>query len=245
MAPTLQFTFSDKMLASSPRSMPVYTATIAARYLEIPTATIRAWFFGMTYGNNKASKFEPIFDPADAVNKLLSFDNLAEAYVYRLMRTQGLQASKIRKALEAVAREFNNEHPLVENRFLTDGIELFVKTVDGAECVSSDKLFFDWYQASLDRVDWEDSIFARFFPITRSVPHTQVEHQPKAILIDPRIAFGATAVASCKVTTKAIGDRYFSGESISELSDDYGCDLLDIEEAVRTEWKFSRGTRAA
>lgn len=224
--------------------MPVYTAKTAGHYLDIPSTTIRAWFFGTTYGK-KTAKFEPIFEPADRANKLLSFDNLAEVYVYRLMRTRGLAASKIRRALAVVAKEFDNEHPLVENRFLTDGMELFVSTVDGTKCVSSDSIFFDWYQASLDRVDWENSIFARFYPITRSIPHTQIEGLPKAILIDPNIAFGATAVASCKVPTKAIGDRYFSGESISELSSDYGCELLDIEEAVRTEWKFSRGTRAA
>lgn len=232
------------MFSASARAMPAYTAALASRYLDIPTATIRAWFFGMSY---KGGRFSPILSPADEQNKLLSFENLAEAYIYRLMRTRQVEPKKIREALCKVGEELGCSRPLLHKQFLTDGANVFIETAFGPKCITSKQLFFDWHTESLERVEWADSTFARFYPVTW-LSATTVESlsvAPKSVLIDPEFGFGATVIASRRVPTKVIADRYFGGEDIALLVEDFCCATVDIEEAIRSEWKFSRGSRAA
>lgn len=245
--PRLRIELSESLLAAPARAMPAYTAAQAARYLDIPQTTVRAWFFGTSHSRGR---FEAILRPADEVNKLLSFENLAEAYVYRSMRkVSGLSPEKIRIALSEVARRFKCERPLLQQRFMTDGAEVFIESAfDDPSCVTTNQLFFEWYIDSLKRVEWEDSVFARFYPVTWkcSGPSDPVLHSaPKRIVIDPEFAFGATVVASCMTPTRPIAERYFSGESIDELSEDFRCSTTDIEEAIRSECKFSRVQSAA
>jgi uncharacterized protein (DUF433 family) len=55
------------------------------------------------------------------------------------------------------------------------------------------------------------------------------------VVIDPKIGFGHPVLAGRGVPTIVIAQRYKAGESIASLMRDYGCEQVEIEEAIRCE----------
>ena len=55
------------------------------------------------------------------------------------------------------------------------------------------------------------------------------------MVIDPRIAFGRLTIAGTGIVTDILKERYKAGDSIEDLAEDYDCDRLSIEEAIRCE----------
>ena len=55
------------------------------------------------------------------------------------------------------------------------------------------------------------------------------------MLIDPRISFGKPVLVGVGVPTAVIADRFDAGESVGELAKDYGCEALDIKQAIDYE----------
>ena len=69
------------------REAPVYTASEAGRYLQLPPSTVRAWTFGQRYGKGTtASAFQPVIEPANRETRRLSFLNLIELLVLAAIR---------------------------------------------------------------------------------------------------------------------------------------------------------------
>ncbi|WP_164102573.1 DUF433 domain-containing protein [Candidatus Laterigemmans baculatus] len=239
--PTLKFDVSDALAEGDVRSQPAYSAALAGRYLNIPVSTINAWFFGMPYGRRGQKKhFEPVLSPADSTSKLLSFENLGEALVFRTFRrNHNLALPMIREALEKVSEKLGIQRPLVHHVFFTDGARLFVehagKYIDAQRF---DQLLLPDAQLVMNRIEWnqDNDEMRRLFPITRS----SYADSPKIIVIDPEFAFGATTIVDRGIPTRPIRERWMAGESVHELSIDYRCEPRAIEEALRSEAKFSR-----
>lgn len=239
--PTLKFKITDALLNAGIRSQPAYTPALAHRYLNIPVSTISAWFFGMPYGKQgKKRQFEPILKPADPESKLLSFENLGEALVLRTFRTEHkLAVPMIREALERVSGKLGIDRPLIHQVFFTDGARLFVeyagKYIDAERF---DQLLLPDAELVMNRIEWnrDNDEMRRLFPITR----IGFEDSPKLIVIDPEFAFGATTIVDRGIPTRPIRERWMAGESVHELSVDYRCKVEEIEEALRSEAKFSR-----
>src|SRR6266700_23099 len=86
--------------------------------------------------------------------------------------------------------------------------------------------------AHLRRVEHDPTgLTARLYPFTRK----RQPDEPKIIVIDPRVSFGRPTITGTGITTSIIAERYKAGESVDELSQDYGCEREHIEEAVRCE----------
>jgi uncharacterized protein (DUF433 family) len=71
----------------------------------------------------------------------------------------------------------------------------------------------------------------RLYPFT-SPNHTETS---RSIVIDPTIAFGRPVLARRGIPTVVIAQRYKAGESMDSLVKDYGCEQVEIEEAIRCE----------
>ncbi|MGH7138121.1 MAG: hypothetical protein ACREHD_20410 [Pirellulales bacterium] len=110
------------------REMPVYGIPQAAHYLQIPVATLRSWVLGRDYPTGRGKRrFKPVIALPDKKNPLLSFFNLAEAHVLSaLRRDHSIRLQDIRSALNYIQNELGAAHPLLDYRFETDGIALFV-----------------------------------------------------------------------------------------------------------------------
>ncbi len=229
--------FDPTKAFDDPREMPAYGIPNAARYLQLPQATLRSWVIGRDYATESGMKrFKPIIVPPDPRAGLLSFFNLAEAHVLGgFRRRQRLSLPHIRSALKYVARKFDARHPLIDQRFETDGVKLFVRELDKLVDASAyGQVVMQDVMSHLERLEWEDRIVARLYPFTRA----QGVASPKCVFIDPRYSFGQPVLSVSHIATAAIADRYRAGESVEELADDYGCERLEIEEAVRYELRL-------
>ncbi len=229
--------FDVRTLANfgDPREVPTYSISEAAHYLNIPVATIRAWVRGTSYNTAGGKKrFRRVIHVPNRNHPFLSFFNLAEAHVLRSLRTDyNVPLRHIRTALDYVKREVGWSRPLIEERFQTDGVSLFVERLGRLIDVSADGqlVIRGLVESHLERLEWEDDLVARLYPFTS----TQFVNAPKAVFMDPRYSFGRPVLKECGIATAIIAERYKAGDSIKHLAKDYDCPPLEIEEGLRCE----------
>ncbi|WP_414755550.1 DUF433 domain-containing protein [Anabaena sp. CCY 9910] len=221
---------------TDPRDIPTYSIRDAARYLRIPVATIRAWTVGRRYPISNGSNFsKPLIPIHNRKPRLLSFTNLVEVHVLRAIRKHHkIDLRKVRDALDFIDEEFQTSHPLARERFLTDGVDLFIEKYGSLINASKNEQteLKDAFNAHLERIEPDDTGLAiKLYPFTRS----QEEDNPRFVVVDPRIAFGRLAIVGTGISTRVLAERYQAGESIESLAYDYDCDRLMIEEAIRCE----------
>ena len=218
------------------RWLPAYSLAEAARYLRLPLPTLRAWVVGRTYATGGGPRRSP---PALAIARakpaMLSFVNLAEAHVLAaITRDHDVPLQRVRPALAFLARRFGSPHPLIDRIFETDRHDLFVR--EAGRLVNVSRAGQVALGATLDlflsRIEWDATgIAARLFPFTgRAESGT-----PRAVVIDPNLAFGKPVLANTSVPTVIVAERFKAGESLAALAADYGRDPLDIQEAIRCE----------
>jgi len=230
--PKYMFEYDD------PREMPAYGIKEAAHYLQIPAATLKSWVSEREYPTKIGPKvFAPLIMLPKNDTPLLSFFNLAEVHVLSAFRRDfNIEMKKIRNALIYVKRQFDWSHPLIEQKFETDGVALFIERLSKVIDVSADgQIVMDTVRAHFGRLDRVDNIVARLYPFTRS----EIENSPKSVMIDPRFSYGRPCLVKSHISTAVIAERYKAGDSIDELASDYGCIRLEIEEGLRCEFSIS------
>ncbi len=222
----LAFDPADLVNITDPREMPAYTVPEAAWALRMPPSTVRSWFFG-----NK-DQFEPLLIPALAEPALLSFNNLVEVFVLRSLRTKdGISMRHARKALSRVENELQRPRPLLRESFRTDGVRLFIEAYGGTQDAETGQRAL--FEEHLRRVAFDEGgIAAKIFPFTR--PEGSAE-DPMSVVIDIRRSFGRPIVDRIGVPTEVINDRWWAGDTAALLAEDYRCELIDIEEAIKYE----------
>lgn len=215
---------------------PAYSLTEASRYLLIPPATLRSWVAGRKYPTDSGPKFfRPVIELPDNVRSGLSFVNLVEAHVLdAIRRHHQVPLSKIRQAIHYLRKQFSSKHPLAEQRFETDGLDLFIdKFGQLINVTDSGQLALrELLKAHLHRVEHDEAgTVVRLYPFTRK----RDLREPKLVVIDPHISYGRPVLVGTGIPTAIIAERYKAGESIDELAEDYGRSRNEIEEAIRCE----------
>ncbi len=218
------------------RDIPAYGLSEASHYLGIPKATLRSWVLGRHYPIEAGKQFfRPIIELPDKEKPLLSFVNLVEAHVLEAIRQRhGIKFWRVRGAVEYLERHLDSRHPLVEQRFVTDGADLFVEQFGRLVNISREGQLAikELIQTYLRRIERDSAGFPiRLYPFTRE----RKPDEPKTIVIDPYISFGRPVLAGTGIATTIIAQRYKAGESIEELAEDYGRPTSDIQEAIRCE----------
>lgn len=221
---------------------PAYLVSDAARYLRIPTPTLRSWLKGRTYDTKSGKQTsEPLIQRPDPALAQLSFTNLVEAHVLRIIReTHQVRLEKVRQALDYMGQQFDTAHPLVMKRFQTDGVDLFVDqiTEDQTKALvnvsrGGQYAMRETLKHLLTRVEWNaKGVASRFFPITDLVTDPQSD---KIIFLDPSIRFGRPVVAGKGVPTGAIVDLYNAGDTIEDIAYEFDCTPSQVKEAIRFE----------
>jgi uncharacterized protein (DUF433 family) len=214
--------------------LPAYTIREAAHYLQLPVATLKSWVLGRHYPTKSGRQFfAPVIDLADKKVGVLSFVNLVEAHVLcAFRRTHEIELRKIRSALKYVRAQFGSGHPLIDQRFETDGARLFVQKLGVLVDASAEgQIVMETIRPYFKRLEFSGDSVVRLYPFTRST----VEDSPKSVFIDPRYSFGRPSLTRSHVPTAVIADRYKAGDSVEDLAKDYGCSRLDIEEGLRCE----------
>jgi uncharacterized protein (DUF433 family) len=225
------------------RELPNYRLPEAAHYLRIPQSTLRVWIFGGAYGTAAGRRVSrQIITIAGEAPPRLSFVNMVEAHVLSAIRYHHrVTLANVRRAVEYMMREFGSRHPLAEEQFQTDGVNLFVERL-GLLNVSAPGQFAmpEILRALLRRIERDERGLAiRLYPLSRRpallAGTPALDASPRMIVIDPRVAFGRPVLSGTGVTTLSIAERFDAGESIQTLARDYGRPHEEIEEAIRCE----------
>jgi uncharacterized protein (DUF433 family) len=221
------------------RKLPNYRLPEAAHYLRLPVSTLRMWLLGQDYGTSDGRRVSrPLITIAADDPPRLSFVNMVETHVLSAIRYQhGVSLQAVRRAVEYLTREFHSLHPLADEQFQTDGINLFVERL-GLLNVSAPGQFAmpEILRALLRRIDRDEhGLAVRLYPFSRRPLPAALDSSPRAVVIDPRVSFGRPVLAGTGITTLSIAERFDAGESIESIADDYGRPRAEIEEAIRCE----------
>lgn len=222
-----------------PREIPAYGIAEAARYLDMPPSTLRSWTIGQTYKyRGEENWFEPVIEIADPERKYLSFFNLFEAYICdALRRDHKISLGQIRSAIKLIETRLDPQgaHPLLDQRFATVGVNLFidwygeligVRNPDQANMRS----VLEGYLKRVDRDKFGKVM--RLYPFTRE---PRISDDPRVVVIDPTVMFGRPVIVGTRVATAMVYQRWKAGEGIETLAEDYARPIPDIEEALRCE----------
>lgn len=218
---------------------PAYRASEAARILALPAGTVNAWCFGHDYRHHDGTpkQFRRVIEPAQLKRRELSFVNLCELHLLAVIRRHhGVKLAKVRQAISFLRRELGVPRPLATQKFLTNGVALFVEHAGELLNVSEQgqQALRDDFELALARIE-----FGRhggpvlLFPFTRDA--SQRDNQPRSVLVDPARSFGRPVVAGAFVRTEVVEQRFRAGDTIAEMAEDYAVSAATVEEALRFE----------
>lgn len=206
--------------------IPAYRVGEAARYARTSSQTVTNWHKPRGVSPGTLSRRKPRSE--------LSYLQLIEVGVAAAMRDAGVTLAKIREAREYMANEFQSEFPLAEYRFQTDGKQLFIDYDQIAGTKYSEKLLAVNKRGQLG---WTEILRQRLkefeYDGSEIVLRWKVAGANNPITIDPRVSFGAPSVDG--IPTWVVKERWASGESIDDISGDFGITGKLVEAALKFE----------
>jgi DNA-binding transcriptional MerR regulator/uncharacterized protein (DUF433 family) len=219
----------------------LYTPTEAARYLGVPSQTLRNWVRGGTvpHPDRPDTLFRAVVASVAAPrgHAAIPFVGLAEAYTLRALREAGVPLQRIRPALDALTSEFGIEHALASQRLYTDGAEVLF---DYAETTSDDnaaeavrelvvarhgqRVFADVVQDYLRRVTFEAG-YAQVLPLPG---YTEAK-----VVVDAGRGFGQPIFLHGGARLEDVMDLFDAGEPLNVVAEEFGVPEPELEEALR------------
>lgn len=215
------------------REFPRYSVSEAAFYIRMPASTLRAWTRGQDYVTRGIHRtFEPVIDPADPENKLLSFYNLVEAHVLRSTVESGVPLRNMRKALGYIRRTIPGKHPLLTHDFEVSGKDAFIEHLGMTICATREG------QLAIRRII--EQHLRRVIRDERGLPLRIFPIHSRRLAIDPLFASGKPIVRDRGITASVLWARNKTGESIPEIAKDYGLKTIEVKEAIADYgWKVA------
>ncbi len=216
----------------------LFTVAEAARFLGVPTTTFATWAKG--YVRRPPSRPAVIGAPivtsfaAEHGYPSIPFVGLAEAMVLAAFRHGGVSLQHIRRAVAIIEREVGLEHALASQRLYTDGAVILYDYAEAeqdeqlgglTEVVSRQRVFAPVVEEYLKRIEYgKDGWAVRVVSPATTRP---------VVLVDPKRSFGQPIFIRGGVRVEDVLDRWRAGESLAEVSDDFGVLGEDVEDILR------------
>jgi uncharacterized protein (DUF433 family) len=193
---------------------------------------LRRWVSGYSYRRgNKHTKHPPLLRDV-ASDSALSFFDLLEAAFIAAYRNQGISLQSLRRALDFASKELALDRPLLYHRFLHDGKDLFAEYAaesgeKGLLNISrgGQSTWPEMVWEYLKELEYELDIAIRWWPLGPQ----------RTVMIDPRFNFGRPIVASRKIRTEILAERWRADEPIKLIADDFRLSPQEVEDALRYE----------
>lgn len=240
----------------NPVGVPLYTLLDVARYLHVPTWTAialvrRHWFhphpefffdlmwrFPHRYPRDDVAPD----DSHPALRERITFRQFAEVFVrafvvQSLTELEEVEASRQDRGTDFAQRlweaafRLHLEPVLFGPGASKEGVERllapFAELLEEADV----RWMRKWLLLRLERVEVVESVPVRLYPFSRS----PAENSPRTIVMDPQIRFGRPTLAGHGIPTDILFQRHQAGDSVAELTEDYGLTAAEVEEAIRYE----------
>ena len=206
--------------------VPFYGIGEAARYAGTSPQTAARWH---NAGNTA------VF-PRRASRADLSYLQLVELAVVAAMRSEGVKLKDIRSARDYMAQKFGSEFPFAEYRFKTEGHRVLMELREHDRSIGRD------FDKSIiadagGQLAWDAMLADKFAEFDYEgeglAIRWHVAGRESPVVIDPRVAFGAPLVSG--VPTWVLKGRWTAGESVTEITEDFGVSEEETQAALRFE----------
>jgi uncharacterized protein (DUF433 family) len=222
--------------------VPLYTVAEAARIVDVPPTTLATWAKGYVRrppgGAEVGAPVVTFMSPDRPGEPSVPFVGLVEALVLAAVRRSGVPMQRVRPALLALQRELGIEHALASRKLYTDGAELLFDyaesrrdTPEGRSVLdlvvvrSGQRVFTEVIAAYLRRIDYASDGYPQLIHVP-AYEHAEV-------VVDPKRAFGAPVFERGGARVEDVLGRFWAGESLDELGDEYGVPADQLEDVVR------------
>jgi uncharacterized protein (DUF433 family) len=217
-------------------SAPAYSAVEAARILSVNYTTLMYWIAGRRYHS-------ALIRLASSTPPELSFVNLIECHALKALTIRyRVRLQRIRSGLETLKKTFDSEHPLLDERFRTDGIDLFIQESADSVPVNLSKggqlTLKEIMDVYLQRVVWDADGIVKYYPFV----YKERPNEPKIISMTPMISFGKSVIDGTGIATAVIASRFAAREDPKSLAHEYGRSEQEIWEAIRWEGEYRKAS---
>ena len=223
--------------------VPLYTFAEAARALDVSPTTLATWGRGYTRRppGRRPVVGAPIITALAEVHRgepSIPFVGLAEGMVLAAMRQARVPMQRVRPALDVLSKEMGITHALASKRLFTDGAELLYDYAEESSdpdagvakqlvvVRNGQHLFVEVVQRYLRRIEYSP---ADGYAQLIRLPAYQVAE----VVADPTRSFGQPIFARGGARVADVLGRFWAGEELIAIADDYGVPLTDIEDVVR------------
>ncbi len=218
--------------------IPLFTLADAERIVGAPAATTRRWLEGYAFSHKgerrtKGPRLGPSAKRVEGV-LLMSFLDLVEVRMARIMRRQGVSWPHIDRAAAFFREAWHNPHPFALQRFRSDSRLVFVELGRGIGDNSllqlgTDQFVFDALieQSLFDILDFrEDGVPWRLWPHGRDA----------GVVVDPARSFGRPILDAQGVSVRMIAAAYAANDNqIERVARWFGISVEAVEAAIRYE----------
>lgn len=221
---------------------PLYTIAEASAFLGVHPSTLTTWAKGYErrLPGRKVVRGKAIVHALPAPPKFPSipFVGLTEGLVVQAFRRSGVSMQHIRKAVYHLKREMELEYALASKRLYADGVRvLFDYAQEKSDeelggltvVVSQQRVFVPVVREYLECITYGDDDW----PTLLRSPVTRV------VAADPKRSFGQPIFIHGAAPVEAVIDRWEAGDTIAELSADFGVPERDIEDALRARLRVA------
>lgn len=206
-------------------TLPTYTVAEAGRYARAKPQTVGYWFRG---GETSGSAL-----PGRKAGERLNYFEAVEVAFVAAFRSYGVRLRNLREARAYFQTLLQTEYPFAAQRFYTEGTRVLrewgirQELSDFTEVVIGDEhgqlAWAGLLGEKFHTFDYERGLALRWHVAGRESP----------VQIDPRISFGAPSVHG--IPTWAMRGRMLAGESVAEISDDFGLEEHDVTAGLEFE----------
>ena len=225
--------------ANDPRvSLRLFTVTEAAGWLTVPRSTFHGWVHGYEHRppGGRAVVGGPIVLSLESARgqPAVPFLGFVEGLVLNAFRRAGVPLQRIRPALDRLDQELGLRHALASDRLTTDGVEVLydygaVLDPEGiGELVTvrnGQRVFAPVVREYLRRIRYSEDHWAE-----------QVElpgYAVARVVVDLRVAHGRPVLERARIPVEDVLHRWIAGDSMAELSDDFGLAGAELEDIIR------------
>lgn len=223
-------------------SVGLYTFQEASRLTNASPQDLRRWLNGYSHKvlhSEGRVKHAPLWETELAEQEIegISFHDLLEVRFVQAFRKHGVSLQTIRAASEQARALFNHPYPFTCKRFQTDGRSIFATAMEETgetellDLAKRQFAFTKIIEPSLYRgIEFgSDELASHWYPMPRS----------KAVVLDPRIAFGKPVVTSGNIRTSILYDAFKAEENKPFVAKLYDVPLSAVESAIRFEERLA------
>jgi uncharacterized protein (DUF433 family) len=207
-------------LHRDPRETPIYSVAEAAAYVGVARGTLRHWIKPPTNGGRAVIEV--------STEGQLSFYNLLEAHVLRVVTKRTTWLRRVRLGVEQLRREAPEDpHPLLNRDLRTASgyRNLYIRTVTGAVENLSFGGQYEFRQLLANHL--------RRIESDASGPYRLRPYHYQHVAIDHRVSGGRPVVRGTGILVEFIARRLRAGERPESLARDYKINVADVIEARR------------